>query len=117
MNSTAKPILIMIATTFLTAGAQLMLKLGAGKLSFTPEGILLNVPLIAGCIMYGISAILFVIVLKKLQLSKAYPIISLAFIWVTVLSAVFLNEPMTFINIIGIPLIMIGVSLIGRGAA
>jgi drug/metabolite transporter (DMT)-like permease len=106
---------LMIVCTIFTSLGQLFLKLGANKLQFSLQGVFLNLPLIAGIIFYAVGAVLLIYSLKKANLSFIYPFVSLSFIWVSLLSYFFLNESMSFIQLLGIPCIILGVSLIGGG--
>lgn len=108
-------IALMIVCTIFTSLGQLFLKLGANKLEVSLKGIFLNFPLIVGIIFYAIGAALLIYSLKKANLSFIYPFVSLSFIWVSLLSYFFLNESLSFIQLLGIPFIIIGVSLIGGG--
>ena len=54
--------------------------------------------------------------LKKADLSLVFPFMALNFVWVTILSSVFLHEPIFWNKWVGIALIVIGVASIGRGA-
>jgi drug/metabolite transporter (DMT)-like permease len=108
-------IALMVVCTIFTSLGQLFLKLGANKLQFSLQGIFFNLPLIAGIIFYAIGAVLLIYSLKKANLSFIYPFVSLSFIWVSLLSYFFLNESLSFIQLLGIPCIILGVSLIGGG--
>lgn len=113
-NKLASIALVIVCTVFTSLG-QLFLKLGANRLQFSLQGVFLNVHLIFGIIFYGVGAILLIYSLKKANLSFVYPFVSLSFIWVSLLSYFFLNESMAFIQFLGIPCIILGVSFIGGG--
>ena len=106
-------ILIVITCTVLTSLGQLFLKKGTYNISF--EDIIYNYWLFAGLIMYSLGAVLFILALKFGDLSLVYPIISLSFVWVALLSFFFLNESLSVSKLTGIPLILTGVCLIGVG--
>ena len=108
-------IIIVVLCTILTSSGQLFLKLGSNNLSLDIFNLIQNYWLLAGIVLYGMGAILFIIALKFGELSVVYPIISLSFVWVTLLSSLFLNEELTSLKFSGIPLILIGVCLIGIG--
>ncbi len=67
-----------------------------------------------GLILYGLSLGLWLFVLSKMELSKAYPIISLGYVFTLILGYLFLNETITVTKITGITLIMIGVFTLTR---
>lgn len=116
-------ILLIAFSTLIVAVAQLLLKFGVNRLSFDVNtifesisiNILTNIPLIIGCVGYVVAAILLLISLKQGELSVLFPIYSLSFVWVTILSFQFLNELMTSFKLVGIVIIVIGVSLLGIG--
>jgi uncharacterized membrane protein len=83
------------------------------KLNFMQ--IILNINLIIGIVLYGISYLLIIPAFKYGEVSILYPIISLSYIWVCLLSVKLLKEKMTTMRWIGIILIIIGVSFIGLG--
>jgi len=51
-----------------------------------------NVPAGGGYSLYGLSTILLVLALRDGELSILYPVISLTYVWVTVLSFAFLKS-------------------------
>lgn len=99
-------ILLVILFTFIVTVAQLLMKKGA-------IGGFFNFYLFFGLALYGIGTIIFIIALKNGELSVLYPIISLGFVWVAITSFIFFNELFTLNKIIGISLIILGVSLLG----
>ncbi|HNT30645.1 MAG TPA: hypothetical protein PKL83_06870 [bacterium] len=82
--------------------------LAFAKASFTNPAILL------GEFLYGMSAILWLVVLSKINLSIAYPMLSLGYILVLGISAWLFHEPVQAINIVGVILICGGVVLVSR---
>ena len=65
-----------------------------------------------GLSCYAVSALLWIIVLSHLEVSKAYPILGLSYIFVLLLSFFFLGESLTLTKILGSLLILFGVVLI-----
>ena len=53
--------------------------------------------------------------MTKLQLSHAYPFMSLAFVFVLICSGLFFHEPITQPKIIGVVLVIIGLAIGSRG--
>ncbi len=76
--------------------------------------IITNVPLFAGYALYGISTMLLVLALRKAQLSILYPIISLTYVWVAILSVVIFHESMNGFKLIGLITVISGVAVLGR---
>jgi drug/metabolite transporter (DMT)-like permease len=75
---------------------------------------LLNPGVWGGLILYGISAICWLWVLSRVQLSYAYPVLALSFPLVVGGSYLFFGESVSFIRWGGVGIIMLGVSLLAR---
>jgi multidrug transporter EmrE-like cation transporter len=75
---------------------------------------LLNPGVWGGLILYGISAICWLWVLSRVQLSYAYPVLALSFPLVVGGSYLFFGESVSFIRWGGVGVIMLGVSLLAR---
>ncbi|NUN01165.1 MAG: EamA family transporter, partial [Bryobacteraceae bacterium] len=73
-----------------------------------------NAPLLAGLSLYGISTLLLVLALREGELSLLYPVISLTYAWVTVLSVFWLGETLNVFKVVGILIIVSGVAMLGR---
>ena len=102
------------------AAAQVLMKVGAGKIQTTSIteavlGLLTNVPLITAYACYGINLILLTLALRHGELSSIYPIISVTYVWVGILSVLIFNEAMTPLKIAGLATIVLGVAVLGRG--
>ncbi len=67
--------------------------------------------------MYGISTIMYLFVLRYEALSLVYPLVSLTYIWTTMLSVWVLKEKMNKWKWIGLFGILIGVFFIGLGSS
>ena len=63
----------------------------------------------------GAAGLLWIVVMTKLDLSRAYPFVSLAFALVVVLSAVFFDEPLSVPKVVGVALIVLGVAIGTQG--
>jgi|SRR3989338_8856257 len=112
----AMSVLMVVSATFLTAVAQLLLKLGATASGFYIGTFPLNLDIAGGFITYFIAAGLFFLALRKGHLSLLYPLWSLSFVWVFFVSIFILGESVSLYNWIGILFIIVGVSFIGRAA-
>jgi len=67
----------------------------------------------SGFLLYGLGAVVWLGVLSKWDVSKAYPLVGLGFVF-TVLIGYLLGEQVTLQRVIGVALICAGVFLIGR---
>lgn len=104
--------LALLSTVF-SAMAPIMFKKGSAKFNLNLIKQFRNYPLLIGLILYGLSLIAFIPALAGGELSVIYPIISVKYIWVSLLSMYLLKEKMSRTNWIGIFLIVSGISLIG----
>lgn len=101
--------LLILMTVGLNTLAQFLLKLGSGQ-----NG--LNLYLLGGVVVYGLSTILYVLVLGKLNLSVAYPVvIGLTVLSTTITGAVVLREQVATVQWLGIGLMLSGISAIASG--
>lgn len=115
---------LILCGVLLNTSAQLCLKAGMtqiGHFDFTlanalPIGfkVMGNPPIITGLFMYVLSVVVWLLVLSRVQVSYAYPMISIGYI-VNALAAYFLfGEPMTSLRILGIFVIIGGVYLVAQ---
>lgn len=112
-------------TVLLTVYGQLAIKWQVLQVGALPAGhinkvwfvlhLLLN-PWIISAFMAGLLAsACWMIAMTKLQLSQAYPFMSLAFILVVFLSDPLFNEPVTSPKVIGAALVMLGLAIGSQG--
>jgi drug/metabolite transporter (DMT)-like permease len=71
-----------------------------------------NLELWAGLLLYIINFFVWITVLSQSDLSVAFPVASISYILVPLLSVVFLHEQTTFKQWAGIFLIVIGITLV-----
>ncbi len=106
----------MPTSQFAMLGVAACTVLGAFGALFLKEGsshILPNKKIIIGVLFYGIAMVIGIAALRFGDLSVLYPINSMTYIWVTILSRYRLGEEINMFKIIGISLIVVGVSIIG----
>jgi drug/metabolite transporter (DMT)-like permease len=113
-------IIMMIVATMIGSVGSLFLKKGSknfhlnfkkGIFSFI-KGLIYNWNIILGISLYGFGTIIFIYLLRNEELSVLYPLTSLSYIFVTVLSFYVLKEKMNFYKIFGIVCIIGGVILV-----
>lgn len=75
---------------------------------------LINSKMVIGLSLYAISLVLWFYVLGKLPVSKAYPLVSLGYVFVYVFAYLYLNESFSFLRCIGLTIIIAGVVLISK---
>lgn len=76
-----------------------------------------NLPVIGGVGCYGLSTVLYLSVLARLELSLAYPTVSLGYVLVMIMSRVLFKEPVSPTRWMAAGIICIGVVFVGLGAA
>ena len=109
MNNQIVFSLLILITVGLNTLAQNLLKLGAGQ---NP----LNIYLLGGICTYGLSTIFYVVVLGKLNLSVAYPVvIGLTILFTMLTGAVILREKILFLQWLGAGLMLSGIGAIALG--
>jgi drug/metabolite transporter (DMT)-like permease len=106
---------VLFSSVVLNALGQLLFK--AARLA-APEaslfGILFQVETWAALIIYGLSAVSWLWVLSRAQLSFAYPVLALSFPLVVGFSSLIYGEPVTFLHWLGVGVICAGVALLAR---
>ena len=102
--------------------AQYLLKKGVTDVTRVSNGFIQllknsvsNISLIIGLSFYALSMVFWLYVLSKMQLSKAYPMVSLGYVFTMFLGYFLLNESLSAFKLIGIMLIICGVIFISRG--
>ena len=107
--------LVFLCTLFGVA-AQYYIKIGASGLSSNRlMDIVTNPYLVGGYSLYGLSTVFLTLALRDGELSLLYPVISLTYVWVTILSVTVFHETMSAVKLTGIGLICTGVGLLGSG--
>ncbi|WP_182120436.1 EamA family transporter [Acidovorax sp. FHTAMBA] len=106
-----------IACVFGISLGQVLFRKAALSLSVTPSASewLFNTWLIAALVLYAITTVGWVWVLRHAPLSMAYPVMGLAFLIVPCLSWLFLGEPIRVPTLIGGALILAGIALTAQG--
>jgi multidrug transporter EmrE-like cation transporter len=66
-----------------------------------------------GLFLFGISAIFWLVVLSRVPLSVAYPIVGISYILIVLLGRFVLNEPVPALRWIGVMVVAAGVAIIG----
>ncbi|HKV16674.1 MAG TPA: EamA family transporter [Reyranella sp.] len=94
-------------------GGQILLKQGADAPDFLSQ--ILRPSTLCGLALYGSAAFLYIIALRKLPVSIAFPSVSLSYAIVAVLGHFMFGEPFGLRQIGGIVLIVSGVVLINQG--
>jgi drug/metabolite transporter (DMT)-like permease len=117
----AESIALVVFCTFIGAGAQIMMNIGAKSLPplnttaiLANPLIVLNAGLFAGLSLYGLFTLLLIFALRDGELSVIYPIIALTYVWVAFLSIVIFHERLNPFKACGVIVIVLGVAILGR---
>ncbi len=105
----------MIVCTLLTAAGQILLKKGIDSFTFDLLAILRNYSLVLALLLYGAGLVVMTVSFKYGEISVLYPVVTLSFVWVAVFSSLILGESLNAFKISAVLLIIIGISLIGKG--
>jgi drug/metabolite transporter (DMT)-like permease len=119
MASLILTIILIVITTIIGSFGSLFLKKGSANfhLHFHKGlGIIIDIIknyfIIIGIILYLISAMFFLYLLRTEELSMLYPMTSLSYVFVTILSYYILKEKINFYKTLGIVSIIFGVVLV-----
>ncbi|HSW09533.1 MAG TPA: EamA family transporter [Bacillota bacterium] len=95
----------------LGSAGQLLFRLGSATVTLSPWTWIANTRIVGGMVLYGLSAILFVVALRHGRLSVLYPVIATSYVWVALLAHFVLREPVSPVQWVGLLLILAGVTL------
>ena len=118
--------MLILFGVLLNAGAQLMLKSGMNQIghfdfsvnNLVPIGfkVMGNIPIISGLAMYVFSVVVWLLVLSRVQVGYAYPMLSIGYV-VNALAAYYLfDEPLSSMRVLGIFVIIAGVYLVAKSS-
>lgn len=117
-------LLLVLIGVGLNSGAQLLLKAGMeriGYFAFTWQNIypvvgkiVVNPYILMGLASYVISVGVWLLALSRVQVSIAYPLLSLGYVVNAILAHYWLHEQLSLPRISGICVILLGVYLVAR---
>jgi drug/metabolite transporter (DMT)-like permease len=117
-----KNMIMIILTVCLNTAGQFMMKAGVNKIgkigldnilgSFMK--VITSGFVIGGFISYAVSAVLWIVILSRAELSWAFPMVSLSYVLTAVIAPFLLNETFSVQRFIGILVIVAGVFLVSR---
>lgn len=77
--------------------------------------VVFNYYIVSGIIGFGLSLLLWLVVLSRTSVSYAYPFVSVGYVLITVLGYFFLSEPVSITRIVGLAIIITGLFVFARG--
>ncbi len=130
-HQVTKSLLTLLMCVLLGAAGQLFLKtgvtnasaaLGAASLSLplmarSPATVFLNPFVLVGFACYGLSSVLWLVLMSRYPLSLIYPMIALGYVFVTLGSIVFFKDRPNAFVWLALLLIVSGVSLLARAGS
>jgi multidrug transporter EmrE-like cation transporter len=114
----------LLTGVLLNAGAQLLLKAGvgplgalsvdAGTLLATGTRVLTQWPIVAGLACYVLSVAVWLVALSRVEVSVAYPMLSLGYVVNAVAAYWLFGEALGPMRFAGIAIILVGVYVVAR---
>lgn len=113
--------LFLILALLLNTSANILMKISANKINTIeishPKDVIIAIiklpTLIIAVILFALNILFYILALTKINISIAYPIMtSVGFLIISIFSTFYLKESLTLLQIIGIILIAIGITLI-----
>ena len=101
--------------SFIGSFGAVFLKAGAKRLELNLRALLTNWRLAAGISAYLVSAIFFLIGVRKGELSVLYPLVAFGYVWTMFWSRLFFGEPLTRTKFLALGLILLGIAVLGLG--
>ncbi|WP_396231685.1 EamA family transporter [Geminocystis sp. GBBB08] len=112
---------LIILSIICSSTAQIMLKIGTNRIGNQISNIVdfflkaASTPQIIAGVSLHVGALLFwLLALRRVDVSYAYPFISLGFVFVMFMSAIWLRETVSLDRIIGVILILMGIIYVAR---
>lgn len=122
----SKSMVLILVAVLLGVVGQLLLKMGitqVGTLAFGSDlaGLIQlglrvfgNLKVLGGFAAYGLSSLFWIVVLSKVDLSLAYPMLALNYVLVPLTAWLFLGEQVPTLRWLGAGVVIIGVVIISR---
>ncbi|MGA8707195.1 MAG: SMR family transporter [Steroidobacteraceae bacterium] len=117
---------LILTGVLLNAVAQLLLKAGSrtiagidvtlGNAWTLIERVAVNPPIIGGLACYGVSVVVWILALSRVDVSIAYPMLSIGYVVNAVAAWMLFGEQLSGARLAGIGIIIVGVWLVARGA-
>ena len=115
---------IALASIFLSVAAQFCLKAGMSSQEVktvlaqplglhTMQVVGLNLPILGGFVLYGLGAVVWLLVLSQWEVSKAYPLVGMGFLF-TLVVGLLLGEQVTLFRVVGVMMISAGVWMVAN---
>ena len=100
----------LVFMTFIGSVASLFLKKASGSNGI--KSMLVNLNIYIGGLLYLLSAVLNIWILRFLDYSVVLPLTSLTYVWTMIISYLILKEKITIKKILGVVLILVGAVIV-----
>lgn len=116
---------LITAGVLLNAAAQLLLKAGANQVGpmeltsrffSTLHDLVFSAPVYAGLLCYAISVVIWIVALTRVDVSLAYPMLSIGYIVTAIAAWALFGEALTPMRLAGIGVIILGVCLLAASS-
>jgi multidrug transporter EmrE-like cation transporter len=115
---------LVLCGVLLNAAAQLLLKAGTNRVGAF-EFVARNIPavgmqlalephIVAGLLCYVVSVIVWIMALSRVEVSVAYPMLSIGYVVNAVAAWYLFGEAVTPVRLVGIAIIILGVVIVAR---
>lgn len=115
---------LILCGVLLNAVAQLLLKAGTnavGAFEFSAENLIpvgmkfaLEPHILSGIVCYVVSLVVWIMALSRVEVSIAYPMLSIGYVVNAIAAWYLFGESVTFMRVIGIGVIILGVFIVAR---
>lgn len=121
-----KNFLLIFTSVLIAVLGQLSMKYGISRANLVPGlgeissvysyfvSAFTNPFVLMGFLLYGLSSLFWLIVLGRVELSYAYPLVSMGYVLAVFFSWVIFREHVSVLRIVGLVVICIGVTLLSR---
>jgi multidrug transporter EmrE-like cation transporter len=120
------PMILILTGVLLNAAAQLLLKIGMQRIghfdltmgNIWPIGLQAagSLPIWGGFMCYAVSILVWMVVLSRVDVSVAYPMVSLGYVVAAVAAWAWLGESVGPLRLAGIAVILVGVFMVSKSA-
>ncbi|MBD2326047.1 EamA family transporter [Alkalinema sp. FACHB-956] len=116
---------LLMASVAASVGGQFFLKQGALALGTIDSSNVLAAivsmitkwQILVGLVCYGLGVVTYILLLNKVNLSIASPLLALSYVFAVLLGLFFFKEKVTLVQYIGIAFIFLGVVLLTRSTS
>lgn len=114
-----KDIILILASVALGVMGQVSLKKGmllSGSIGLTLSliKVIFTPYIFLGLVLYAIAMFLWLSILSRVELSYAYPMLSLSYVFIILASWLIFNEHLSLLRLLGVVFICLGVMMVGR---